>query len=49
MSVMLDLLPRVAAAPRITLVLWALLAGGLVLFPSLVYLLRVFEREPARP
>jgi hypothetical protein len=22
--------------------------GGLVLFPSLVYLLRVFRREPAR-
>jgi hypothetical protein len=27
---------------------WARLAGGLVLSPSLVYLLRVFEREPAR-
>ncbi len=46
-----DLTIRAAAAPRITLVLvlWALLAGGLVLFPSLVYLLRVFKREPARP
>jgi hypothetical protein len=42
---------RAAAAPRTTLVLvlWALLPGGLVLSPSLVYLLRVFEREPARP
>ena len=38
-------------APRITLVLilWALVAGGLVLFPSLVYLLRVFKREHAGP
>lgn len=46
-----DLTIRAAAAPPITLilVLWALLAGGLVLFPSLVYLLRVFKREPARP
>lgn len=46
-----DLTIRAAAAPRITLalVLWALLARGLVLFPSLVYLLRVFKREPARP
>ena len=45
-----DLTIRAAAAPRITLVLvlWALLAGGLVLFPSLVYLLRVFKREPTR-
>lgn len=44
-----DLTIRAAAAPRITLilVLWALTAGGLVLFPSLVYLLRVFKREPA--
>ena len=25
-----------------------LLTGGLVLFPSLVYLVRVFKREPAR-
>jgi hypothetical protein len=51
MSVMPDLLARVAAAPRITPVpvLWALTAGGLVLFPSLVYLLRVFKRAPARP
>ena len=46
-----DLTIRAAAAPRITLILilWALTAGGLVLFPSLVYLLRVFKREPARP
>jgi hypothetical protein len=38
-----------AAAPRITLVLvlWALAAGALVLFPSLVYLFRVFKRQPA--
>ena len=45
-----DLTIRAAAAPRITLVLvlWALAAGGLVLFPSLVYLLPVFEREPVR-
>jgi len=45
-----DLTIRAAAAPRITLVLvlWALVAGGLVLFPSLIYLLRVFKREPAR-
>jgi hypothetical protein len=26
----------------------ALVAGGLVLFPSLIYLLRVFKREPTR-
>ena len=46
-----DLTIRAAAAPRITLVLvlWALAAGALVLFPSLIYLLRVFKREPARP
>jgi len=46
-----DLTIRDAAAPRIilVLVLWALVAGGLVLFPSLVYLLRVFKREPAGP
>ena len=46
-----DLTIRDAAAPRITLVLilWALVAGGLVLFPSLVYLLRVFKREHAGP
>jgi cytochrome bd ubiquinol oxidase subunit II len=45
-----DLTIRAAAAPRITLVLilWALAAGALVLFPSLIYLLRVFKREPAR-
>ena len=44
-----DLTIRGAAAPRImlVLVLWALVAGGLVLFPSLVYLLRVFKREHA--
>ena len=42
---------RAEAAPRITLILvpWGLTTGGLVLFPSLVYLLRVFKREPARP
>jgi cytochrome d ubiquinol oxidase subunit II len=42
-----DLTIRGAAAPRITLVLilWALVAGGLVLFPSLAYLLRVFKRD----
>ena len=46
-----DLTIRAAAAPPITLILilWALPAGGLVLFPSLVYLLRVFKREPTRP
>src|SRR5262249_27745057 len=45
-----DLTIRAAAAPRITLVpvLWALAAGALVLFPSLIYLFRVFKREPAR-
>jgi cytochrome d ubiquinol oxidase subunit II len=44
-----DLTIRAAAAPRITLVLvlWALAAGALVLFPSLVYLFRVFKRQPA--
>jgi cytochrome d ubiquinol oxidase subunit II len=42
-----DLTIRGASAPRITLVLilWALVAGGLVLFPSLAYLLRVFKRD----
>ena len=37
-----------AAAPPITLtlVLWALAAGALVLFPSLAYLFRVFKRYP---
>jgi cytochrome bd ubiquinol oxidase subunit II len=46
-----DLTIRGAAAPRVTLVLvlWALVAGGLVLFPSLVYLLRVFKREQPAP
>lgn len=46
-----DLTIRAAAAPRITLVLvlWALSAGALLLFPSLIYLLRVFKREPAGP
>jgi cytochrome bd ubiquinol oxidase subunit II len=45
-----DLTIRAAAAPRVTLVLvlWTLVAGGLVLFPSLIYLLRVFKREPTR-
>ena len=46
-----DLTIRAAAAPRITLVLvlWALGLGGLVLFPSLFYLFRVFKPGPARP
>ena len=46
-----DLTIRAAAAPRITLVLvlWAGATGALVLFPSLIYLLRVFKREPAGP
>ena len=37
-----------AAAPRVTLtlVLWALAAGALVLFPSLFYLLSIFKRRP---
>jgi cytochrome bd ubiquinol oxidase subunit II len=40
-----DLTIRAAAAPRITLVLtlWILGAGALVLFPSLIYLFRVFK------
>jgi len=40
-----DLTIRAAAAPRITLVLslWVLGAGALVLFPSLIYLFRVFK------
>jgi cytochrome d ubiquinol oxidase subunit II len=46
-----DLTIRAAAAPRITLVLslWVLGAGALVLFPSLIYLFRVFKRAPAGP
>lgn len=46
-----DLTIRGAAAPRITLVLilWALVAGGLVLVPCMVYLLRVFKREHLGP
>jgi cytochrome bd-type quinol oxidase subunit 2 len=42
-----DLTIRAAAAPRITLVLvrWALALGALVLFPSLIYLFRVFKRQ----
>ena len=41
----LDLTIRSAAAPRITLarVRWVLAVGALMLFPSLVYLFRVFE------
>ena len=37
-----------AAAPAVTLrlVLWTLLAGGLVLFPSLFYLFRIFKGGP---
>ena len=40
-----------AAAPAITLtlVLWGLGAGALVLFPSLVYLFRVFKRSSTAP
>ena len=36
------------AAPQVTLtlILWALAGGALVLFPSLVYLLRIFKRPP---
>ncbi len=38
-----------AAAPlTLTLVLWALAGGALVLFPSLAYLFRVFKRQPDR-
>jgi hypothetical protein len=39
---------QVAAAPRITLLLtlWILGAGALVLFPSLIYLFRVFKPAP---
>jgi cytochrome d ubiquinol oxidase subunit II len=46
-----DLTVEEAAAPRVTLVLmlWALALGALILFPSLLYLFRVFKREPARP
>ncbi len=42
-----DLTIRAAAAPRITLVLalWTLGLGTLVLFPSLIYLFRVFKRQ----
>jgi hypothetical protein len=37
-----------AAAPGITLtlILWVLAGGALVLFPSLVYLFRIFKRQP---
>jgi cytochrome bd ubiquinol oxidase subunit II len=37
-----------APAATLTLLLWALAGGALVLFPSLVYLMRVFKqrREP---
>ena len=43
-----DLTIRAAAAPRITLVLslWTLGLGTLVLFPSLIYLFRVFKPTP---
>jgi len=39
-----------AAAPplTLTLVLWALAGGALVLFPSLAYLFRIFKRQPNR-
>jgi cytochrome d ubiquinol oxidase subunit II len=37
-----------AAVPGVTLtmILWALAGGALVLFPSLVYLFRIFKRQP---
>ena len=43
-----DLPIRAAAAPRISLGLtfWILSLGALVLFPSLIYLFRVFEPAP---
>ena len=43
-----DLTIRAAAAPRITLILslWTLGLGTLVLFPSLIYLFRVFKPAP---
>jgi cytochrome d ubiquinol oxidase subunit II len=46
-----DLTIQSAAAPRVTLVLvlWALGLGALVLFPSLVYLFRVFKRRDGAP
>jgi len=45
----LDLAHRRAKGTRLTMAwLWALVAGGLVLFPSLIYLLQVFKREPTR-
>jgi cytochrome d ubiquinol oxidase subunit II len=46
-----DLTIHSAAAPRVTLVLvlWVLAAGALVLFPSLIYLFRVFKQAPGRP
>jgi len=36
-----------AAAPEVTLtlVLWAVAGGALALFPSLVYLFRIFKRS----
>ena len=49
MRAMPDLLAARSQMATLILVLRALLAGGLVLFPSLVYLLRVFKRAPARP
>lgn len=45
----LDLAHRWAKGTRLTMAwLWVLVAGGLVLFPSLIYLLQVFKREPTR-
>jgi cytochrome d ubiquinol oxidase subunit II len=43
-----DLTIRAAAAPRITLILslWVLGLGALVLFPSLIYLFRIFKPAP---
>jgi cytochrome d ubiquinol oxidase subunit II len=46
-----DLTIAAAAAPRITLelALTAVIVGGLVLFPSLAYLLRVFKTRGPTP
>ena len=38
-------LARVAAAGQVSPILWG---WALALFPSLIYLFRVFKREPAR-
>ncbi|HXG03523.1 MAG TPA: cytochrome d ubiquinol oxidase subunit II [Candidatus Binatia bacterium] len=36
------------AGPTLTLLLWALAAGALLLFPSFAYLYRVFKQRPGR-